>query len=122
MIEESYVSFDTARMLKDASFNVPCRRHYTKSGSTWETAVPETNDESRDFTWFPCPTQALAARWLREVYGFCISVDYWKPDDALFYCNITQFRYGTHRLRKIYSSYEEALEDGIQDCLKRINR
>lgn len=122
MIEESYVSFDTARMLKDASFDVPCRRHHTKSGSTWETAVPETNDESRDFTWFPCPTQALAARWLREVYGFCISVDYWKPDDALFYCNITQFRYGTHRLRKLYSSYEEALEDGIQDCLKRINR
>lgn len=122
MIKEQYISLDTARMLKDASFNVPCRRHYTKSGSTWETAVPETNDESRDFTWFPCPTQALAARWLREVYGFCISVDYWKPDDALFYCNITQFRYGTHRLRKIYSSYEEALEDGIQDCLKRINR
>lgn len=122
MIKEQYISLDTARMLKDASFDVPCRRHYTKSGSTWETAVPETNDESRDFTWFPCPTQALAARWLREVYGFCISVDYWKPDDALFYCNITQFRYGTHRLRKIYSSYEEALEDGIQDCLKRINR
>lgn len=122
MIKEQYISFDTARMLKDASFDVPCRRHYTKSGSTWETAVPETIDDSRDFTWFPCPTQALAARWLREVYGFCISVDYWKPDDALFYCNITQFRYGTHRLRKIYSSYEEALEDGIQDCLKRINR
>jgi len=122
MIKEQYISFDTARMLKDASFDVPCRRHYTKSGSTWETVVPETTDESRDFTWLPCPTQALAARWLREVYGFCISVDYWKPDDALFYCNITQFRYGTHRLRKIYSSYEEALEDGIQDCLKRINR
>ncbi len=122
MIAEQYISLKTAQMLKEAKFDVPCRRHYTKSGSTWETAVPETNDESRDFTWFPCPTQALAARWLREVYGFCISVDYWKPDDALFYCNITQFRYGTHRLRKIYSSYEEALEDGIQDCLKRINR
>lgn len=122
MIKEQYVSFDTARMLKEASFDVPCRRHYTKSGSTWETAVPETIDDSKSCTWFPCPTQALAARWLREVYGFCISVDYWKPDDALFYCNITQFRYGTHRLRKIYSSYEEALEDGIQDCLKRINR
>ena len=30
MIEESYVSFDTARMLKEAGFDVPCFNQYTE--------------------------------------------------------------------------------------------
>lgn len=132
MIEESYISFDTAKLLKEAGFDLSCRGVYvTDRTGYYEFREYDNKQTTDDLCWntedgfqyeYLAPTQALAARWLREVYGFCISVDYWKPDDALFYCNITQFRYGTHRLRKIYSSYEEALEDGIQDCLKRINR
>lgn len=123
MIKEQYISLDTARMLKDASFNVPCRRHYTKSGSTWETAVPETNDESRDFTWFPCPTQALAARWLREVYGIMI-VSFFDDYMSKWYYVID----GVKKQSVIkcvqsasdYDNYEEAIEEGLQEALRLI--
>lgn len=128
MIKEQYISLDTARMLKDASFNVPCRRHYTKSGSTWETAVPETIDDSKSCTWFPCPTQALAARWLREVHHINVYAcfDYERfderkwfftrehtlvNDDSAVYCSITN-----------YNSYEEALESGLKHGLELVKK
>lgn len=124
MIEESYVSFDTAKLLKEAGFNVPICKHYTRSKATWTTAVPEIIDDSKDCTWFPCPTQALAARWLRELHHYAICVWFSKDHEKWFYAhgdmdniafdtdyNISEF---------IFDSYEEALEVGIVQVLERI--
>ena len=119
MIKEQYISLDTARMLKEASFDVPCRRHYTKSGSTWETIVPETIDESRDFTWFPCPTQTLAARWLREVHKIHVSPDFNRKGWYYILYDITnEERLDVSDRYEI--SYEQALENGIQAAIKLI--
>lgn len=82
MIEESYVSFDTARMLKEAGFNAPCYMQYSDRGVQWEAAYPD-NFNANDWG-CSCPTQALAARWLREThklhvwceigqYGYCFT-------------------------------------------------
>lgn len=127
MIKEQYISLDTARMLKDASFNVPCRRHYTKSGSTWETAVPETIDDSKSCTWFPCPTQALAARWLREVHRIVVDVAYIPPHVGR---DVWQYFVGGmddmvllgdyEPSDRKYETYEEAMETGLQEAIKLI--
>ena len=63
MIEEQFVSFDTARMLKEAGFDVPCFNQYTERGTIWHCDCPENFNKSQCVT--SCPTQALAARWLR---------------------------------------------------------
>ena len=122
MIAEQYISLKTAQMLKEAKFDVPCRRHYTKSGSTWETAVPETNDESRDFTWFPCPTQALAARWLREVYHIHIMItpmiDGWMVE--LF--DLKKYQYILTNKDANTDSYEQAFELDLQEAIKLIKK
>ena len=70
------------------------------------------------------PTQALAARWLREVHHYAICVWFSKDHEKWFYAhgdmdnmafdtdyNISEF---------IFDSYEEALEVGIVHVLERI--
>ena len=126
MIEESYVSFDTARMLKEAGFDVPCFNQYTECGTIWHCDCPENFNKSQCVTSFP--TQALAARWLREVHHINVYAcfDYEKfdekkwfftrehtmvNDDSAVYCSITN-----------YNSYEEALEAGLKHGLELIKK
>lgn len=111
MIEEQFVSFDTAKLLKEAGFDVPCRGGYHANRFRYEA-----------------PTQALAARWLREVHHINVYAcfDYEKfeerkwfftrehtmvNDDSAVYCSITN-----------YNSYEEALEEGLKHGLELIKK
>ena len=126
MIEESYVSFDTARMLKEAGFDVPCTSQYTEGMGVWNVEYPYNFNED-DFG-YSRPTQALAARWLREVHHINVYAcfDYEKfderkwfftrehtmvNDDSAVYCSITN-----------YNSYEEALEAGLKHGLELIKK
>lgn len=72
MIEESYVSFDTAKLLKEAGFDAPCYKQYSDTGIQWESTSP-SNFNADDWG-CSCPTQALAARWLREVHHYAVCV------------------------------------------------
>ena len=60
MIKESYVSFETAKMLKEAGFDVPCTSNYMTSKSGWDE-LPRVNFNAYE-TMYSRPTQALAAR------------------------------------------------------------
>ena len=130
MIAEQYVSFDTAKLLKDAGFDIPTRGIY-RANRTGEYSFAEYNIKSTadDLSWnisdgfryeYLAPTQSLAARWLRETHGYCVSVNYWKISEAVYYCFITRLGEGAHRLRKLYDTYEEALEAALVDILRRI--
>ena len=138
MIEEQFVSFDTAKMLKEAGFDVPCRgiyrayrignyvfreydRKYTKDDLCWNS----TDGFQYEYL---APAQALAAKWLREAHHINVYAcfDYEKfeerkwfftrehtmvNDDSAVYCSITN-----------YNSYEEALEEGLKHCLELIKK
>lgn len=106
MIEESYVSFDTARMLKEAGFEAEC-------GFI-------VDDDGRKLY---RPTQALAARWLREKHNLHI------------WCELTQYRDWFYCIDKIkpykqyvavseadFRSLEAALEAGLQEAIKLIKK
>ena len=126
MIEESYVSFETARMLKDAGFDVPTSTHYSNSGEVWQSPTPVDYNDDKSCKACSRPTQALAARWLREVHHLNVYACF---DDVCFddgerkwffmrentmindytsvYCSIIS-----------YDSYEQALEAGLQEAIK----
>lgn len=76
MIEESYVSFKTARLLKEAGFDVECYWFYINDGSV-DTGIVVRSTSPRDHNmgtgFLSRPTLALAARWLREVHKVHIS-------------------------------------------------
>ncbi len=127
MIEESYVSFNTAKLLKEAGFDVPCFNQYTDRGPVWHCDCPENFNISQCAT--SCPTQALAARWLREVHRIAMGVifvpssvngDVWqcfvgKMDDMVWI--------GDHEMSDCkYATYEEAFEYGLKRGLELIKK
>lgn len=121
MIEESYVSLETAKLLKEAGFDVPCDNYYDRDGFF-----------RGDFKAYMCPTQALAARWLREVHGIHASIDIFmdsendadgKTVDEWTFWSWSLFD-SSGRIINIsddrYDTYEEALEGGLKYGLKLI--
>lgn len=125
MTEESYVSFDTAKMLKEAGFREQTKTHYSNSGQVWETALPA--DYNDDFNCNTCnrPTQALAARWLREAHRIVVDVAFIPPstDGDVWQCFVGEMDgmvwLGDYEpSERKYPTYEEALEAGIQKAIE----
>ena len=123
MIEEQFVSFDTAKLLKEAGFDVPCFNQYTERGTIWHCDCPENFNKSQCVT--SCPTQDLAARWLREVYNVAIYSLYDDDMEQWFYVVdaftknpvINGFQSGSE-----YDDYESAFEDGLREAIKLIKK
>ena len=123
MIEEQFVSFETAKMLKEAGFDVPCFNQYTERGTIWHCDCPENFNKSQCAT--SCPTQALAERWLREVYNVAIYSLYDDDMGQWFYVVdaftknpvINGFQSGSE-----YDDYESAFEDGLREAIKLIKK
>ena len=116
MIEESFVSFDTAKLLKEVGFNVPCEKWYGESGFFMSGNYKECK----------CPTQALAARWLRDVHGIHIFSNYFFEDGTWFYVIVDLKKSdevrAIHPDIRSYQSSEEALEAGLQEAIKLIKK
>lgn len=103
MIEESYVSYDTAKLLQEAGFNVPCRGGYHVNRFRCEA-----------------PTQALAARWLREAHNIDVMVDVYNSD--YYVCNVYKNKHLMIIRNIVTSSFEEALEEGLREAIKLIKK
>ena len=115
---ESYVSLETAKMLKEAGFDWPCIYGYDAKGKTcypYDYRYTPWNDG----TTLCCsqPTLAVAQRWLREVKGYSIYVI---PGGYKYYVldNNDSCGYGSTYTLNSTLKYEEALEAGIQKCLR----
>ena len=128
MIEESYVSFDTAKLLKEAGFF----NQYTERGTIWHCDCPENFNKSQCAT--SCPTQALAARWLREAHGIHVviteeaytnGINYlwqvliYNPLSVDCWDNKSTGMYGDNGE---YKTYEGALEAGLREAIKLIKK
>lgn len=116
MIEESFVTFDTAKMLKKVGFNVPINTSYSEDGNPEYDLFPDNFNKFQDK--FSRPTQALAARWLREVHHIDIVVDVISDE---YYCyDLFQNKKVKTVAGSINPSFERALEEGLKEALKLI--
>ena len=125
MIEESFVSFDTASMLREAGFDEPCRFFYSPFKNIIRKTYKRNSDLVKGF--YSRPTQALAARWLREVHDTFVKMERVGSFDGKefrFYWSFSIISVSTACLKSIsggrYDGYEEALEVGIVQVLERI--
>ena len=124
MIQEQYVSFETAKMLKEKGFDELCYMYYPKTGGeVEELSLHELNYERENF--IKAPTQQLTMCWLREVHhlniepyfeyyllGYSAEIKYTNKDTPLYL-----FEY----LReKWFNTYEEACEEAIKYCLEKL--
>lgn len=122
MIEESYVSRDTARMLKEAGFDEVCRSAYYATGNS---AVMHERNSMLSPGYVSRPTQALAARWLREKHRIVVDVAFIPPSVN---GDVWQYFIGEmddmvwegdfESSDRKYSTYEEAFEAGLQEAIK----
>ena len=132
MIEEQFVSFDTAKMLKEAGFDVPCTSQYSEGKSIWYVGYPD-NFNQDDFG-YSRPTQALAARWLREAHGIHVSSNIFMDSandadgnivDEWTFWSFDLFDNSGRIIEESddrYDSYEEALEAGLKEAVKLIKK
>ena len=127
MIEESYVSFDTAKMLKEAGFDCNCRKWYSQQDNDvleWEAdAGCNWNVYNSDIS---RPTQALAARWLRETHNIHVFpfFEYARKKWCYGVSDTTAFcaEEGMDMPDECSLSCEEAFEVGLQYVLKLIKK
>jgi len=117
MTTEDYISFDTAKLLKEKGFNdVPVYTYYLSYGGFYLSPMAVTNKQLYAQGHIAAPTLQMAMKWLREVH----KIDMWvechnkrykgyihseqRGDEALFY----------------EDSYETACEETIKYCLENL--
>ena len=103
MIEESYVSLDTANMLKEAGFDI-------------EYGIIYAYDDGNNLIQ---PAQALAARWLFERHGIFIE-DYILVNGQFAYRLFRNGRNLVSEQSDMYESLQECIEDALQEALRLI--
>lgn len=135
-ITEDYVSFQTAKLLKEKGFNEETEYVYSDGGELLRLShlgiKDLTNANCNDYhTWrFPIegvasiistPTIQMAMKWLRKVYKIDISVypygDY----------SSDNYQFDVYENRDLmvskddgYMTYEQACESAIKYCLKHL--
>lgn len=122
MITEDYVSFETAKLLKEKGFGCGALLYYyDKDGdllfSSWK--VDGGKDE------FDAPTLQMTMKWLREVHKLCITITPKVTDDegaggCLWEWTITYLLVPQSVSLELFESYEEACEAAIKYCLEKL--
>lgn len=131
MITEDYVSFETAKLLKEKGFDdFTCHSYFYKNG--------DIEEETRYEGDFGRPTLQMAMKWLREVHNLCIFLIPSYVDEnfhngvALYpICNgewewcaskndgsMATFGYNVNN--KYCETYEKACEAVIKYCLENL--
>lgn len=124
MIEEQYVSFEVAKLLKEKGFIQNIATYYLDDNIYRHTHI-EVIPKDKEI--FAAPTQSLVMRWLREVHNIACQIspakekgfhtnkwhsyvdklsDNW-PRESLWFVETS-------------NSYEEACEAAIKYCLNKL--
>lgn len=126
-ITEDYVSFETAKLLKEKGFDIPCREHYYQYGEL--SPYPTEYNWNGEEDYYSCPTLQIVMKWLREVKNYYIQamLDSWACGDHTGYYVLIQktdsdFELMLQDVREqvFYETPEEAYEDAIKYCLENL--
>ena len=115
MITEDYVSFETAKLLKEKGFNEGCSTTYTPNGFF------HTHNYRPLLGDIFAPTLQMAMKWLREVHN--IDIFPWKIGKGVYSCAILNSNTSQDLSSdKDFPSekYEETAEAGIKYCLENL--
>lgn len=118
MVEEVYVNFETAKLLKEKGFNEGCSTTYTPNGFF------HTHNYRPLLGDIFAPTQQMAMAWLREEYKLFIEIRVGINDDEIWY-DFDVLPLDDRHINPIdemneFDTYEEAVETAIQYCLTNL--
>ena len=122
MITEDYVSFETAKLLKEKGFDKKCRALYT----FWfdEVEGPK-EDEAENWNiepkYFSAPTLQMAMKWLRVEKNWFVQIQIQNDGTYIGYIYRTDgFPYVGWDKRRAKETPEEACEAAIKYCLENL--
>jgi len=140
MIQEDFVSFETAKLLKEKEFDETCRsfwkvwdKHTTLCDCSpshmfeycHNSMLEKYNDEEE--LNIAAPTLQMAMKWLREKHNIAISVYVFNRDlpikegEISYTCDIaTPFISSKEGHLRLVGSYEKACEEAIKYCLENL--
>ena len=129
MITEDYVSFDTAKLLKDKGFDVPIYTEIHKEfkderpdAFIWRSERKENFNDTRSEGFYSCPTIQMAMKWLREVHNIHIGINPISGEgyNATIY-DVADFDdYEIISDTKFFFHVEEACEAAVKHCLEKL--
>ena len=126
MIQEAYVSFEVAKLLKEKGFNCPCKVVYSPKGIIKHYLKEEVYAHNLKGHKKLCPTHQMALAWLREEKNIFIVIephayDYINEKNTSYVYSLWQGdNYYENPELKSYPSYEEAVEAAIKYCLENL--
>jgi len=112
MITEDYVSFETAKLLKEKGMDASCFNHY----------VQKNNNDGTSEAVTVCTLQA-AMKWLREAHNIHIDIcSIWDILHWLYQVFVITPRTARNPYvdKILYTSYEQAVEAAILYTLKNL--
>ena len=117
-MKEDYVSFETAKLLKEKGFNEITDKQFF----IIDKIVGDYNitDRSRNpERYLDAPTLQMAMKWLREVHELHVDID---PLEGNWRTKIVELEdlCEVDRGISLYGTYEEACEAAIKYCLENL--
>lgn len=123
MITEDYVSFETAKLLKDKGFpQGTFRCHYIIDGNSHYKSF-ENRCGFGDYD-IIAPTLQIAMKWLREVHNIYIEITPSSKTNEFivdsYRIDIVTKTFDTIYVSSGYDTYEQACEAAIKYCLENL--
>lgn len=142
MIQEQYVSFEVAKLLREKGFEIDTTKDYWKIGPDGTkyfmcSIGAYTSDIDNKTAYYipagsyPCPTQQMAMCWLREEKNthIVLRISYFDLNTIKWYFDVYSLiddklsilveQSEWHKV-DLYDNYEEACEAAIQYCLENL--
>jgi len=129
MNNEDYVSFETAKLLKEKGFDEPTEWLY-EEGKPYRIESEGSNSQLLPEC-YSAPTLQMAMKWLRERHELCINIIHYvmSPSNIIVWeKSITDFSGISKNMMfielegdgVIYDTYEEAADAAIKYCLENL--
>lgn len=131
MIQEAYVSFETAKLLKEKGFDESTSMVYMSYGDLCKLNRYDSirNSNYNDITknYFECtaPTQQMAMRWLREVHHIAINIGWGEIFEGQYqwWSIVLNMDSGDILYDENYNvSYEDAVETALKIVLNGLKK
>lgn len=128
MITEDYVSFKTAKLLKEKGFNEYCRAFRSPSGNLFYSYDIKNFEDGKTIGGaITAPTLQMAMKWLREIHN--LSVEVYRTACGYIGCIVaipsgTDIKFleddGDDLPSGTYTKWEYACEAAIKYCLENL--
>jgi len=131
MITEDYVSFETAKLLKEKGFDGIVKSYYGETGlEGYMLGMRTTNNSQLESYFYARPTLQMAMKWLRKRYNLEI---YPYHDNSSIYSSKPPFKWWYEIIKwpntvaeyesgkdEEFDTYEDVCEAAIKYCLENL--